>query len=150
MARPRIPKERAEATGAAKRDPGRFAGRSNPRTGRLGKASSWMSAEQAAAWDLFRAEFPWQQESDRGLVEIATVIRARVIARGRRDGGAQPAAALLRNDGRLAGGSIEGDACRRTRSRPDGRLFQLTRSPPTPRPSLRARPPFQKTLNVTV
>jgi hypothetical protein len=83
MARPRVPKEQAEVSGAAKKDPGRFAGRSNPRTGRLGKASSWMSAEHAAAWDLFRAEFPWLQESD---VEIATVIRARVIVGARTSG----------------------------------------------------------------
>jgi hypothetical protein len=80
MPRRRIPKERAELTGAAKTNPGRFAGRSNPRTGRLGQASSWLSAEQAAIWDRFRAEFPWLQESDRALVEIATVVRARVIA----------------------------------------------------------------------
>jgi hypothetical protein len=63
-----------------KKDPARFAGRSNPLTGRLGKASSWMSAEQAAVWELFRAEYPWLQRSDRGLVEIATLLRARVLA----------------------------------------------------------------------
>jgi hypothetical protein len=80
MARKRIPVELARATGRAKKDPGRFAGRANPRTGRLGKASSWMSAEQAAAWDLFRAEFPWLQASDRALVEIATILRARLLA----------------------------------------------------------------------
>ena len=38
------------------------------------------SAEQVAAWEMFRAEFPWLQESDRGLVEIAAAIRARLIA----------------------------------------------------------------------
>jgi hypothetical protein len=80
MARKRTPLELAQATGRTKKDPGRFAGRANPCTGRLGKASSWMSAEQAAAWDLFLAEFPWLQESDRALTEIATVIRARVLA----------------------------------------------------------------------
>jgi hypothetical protein len=79
MARKRIPLELARATGRTKKDPGRFAGRSNPQTGRLGKASWWLSAEQAAVWDLFRAEFPWLQESDRCLVEIATVIRALVV-----------------------------------------------------------------------
>jgi hypothetical protein len=29
---------------------------------------------------LFRAEFPWLQESDRALVEIATILRARLLA----------------------------------------------------------------------
>jgi hypothetical protein len=80
MPRRRIPTEKAKITGAARINPGRFAGRSNPQTGRLGQASSWLSAEQAAAWDLFRAEFPWLQESDRALVEIATILRARLLA----------------------------------------------------------------------
>jgi len=80
MPRRRIPKEKAEATGAAKRNPARFAGRSAPQTGPLGPVPSWMSADQAAAWELFRAEYPWLQRSDRCLVEIATILRARVLA----------------------------------------------------------------------
>jgi hypothetical protein len=39
-----------------------------------------MSAEQAAVWDLFLAEYPWLQRSDRCLIEIATILRARVLA----------------------------------------------------------------------
>jgi hypothetical protein len=34
----------------------------------------------SSALPLDRAEFQWLQESDRGLLEIATVIRARLIA----------------------------------------------------------------------
>jgi hypothetical protein len=79
MARKRIPLELARATGRTKKDPARFAGRSDPRTGRLGAASPWLSAEQAAVWGLFLAEFPWLEESDRCLVEIATVLRARLL-----------------------------------------------------------------------
>jgi hypothetical protein len=80
MPRKRTPIELARATGRLKKDPARFAGRSEPQTGRLGKASSWMSKEQAAVWELFRCEYPWLQRSDRGLVEIATLLRARVLA----------------------------------------------------------------------
>jgi hypothetical protein len=80
MPRPRTPKERAEVTGAAKIHPGRFRSRPNPQTGALGKASKWLSKEQAAVWELFRAEFPWLQESDRCLLEIATILRARLLA----------------------------------------------------------------------
>jgi hypothetical protein len=101
MPRRRIPKEQAELTGAVKRNPARFAGRSDPRTGRLGKASPWLSADQAAVWELFRNEFPWLQESDRGLVEIATVLRARVAA-----GDSSPAVInLLRLCTNMMGGS---------------------------------------------
>jgi hypothetical protein len=107
MPRRRIPKERAELTGAAKTNPGRFAGRSNPRTGRLGQASSWLSAEQAAAWDLFRAEFPWLQESDRALVEIATILRARLLAGGDIGTAGVNQSAVCGDDGRHAGGPIE-------------------------------------------
>jgi hypothetical protein len=80
MPRPRTPTERAKVTGAARVNPGRFAKRSNPQTGALGKAPSWMSKEQAAVWELFRAEYSWLQRSDRGLVEIATIIRAKGLA----------------------------------------------------------------------
>jgi hypothetical protein len=80
MARPRTPKERAEATGAAKRNPGRFATRANPRTGPLGGAPAWLSPGQVAAWEVFRAELPWLQTSDRILVGIASTILARVMA----------------------------------------------------------------------
>jgi hypothetical protein len=80
MPRRRMPKEQAEATGAAKRNPGRFANRSTPVGDPLGEASGWMSKEQAAVWERFRAEFSWLQESDRCLVEIATFLRAKVLA----------------------------------------------------------------------
>jgi hypothetical protein len=39
-----------------------------------------MTAEQRRAWEMFRAELPWLRASDRGLVEIAATIRARLIA----------------------------------------------------------------------
>jgi hypothetical protein len=39
-----------------------------------------MTAEQGRAWAMFAREIPWLRESDRGLVEIAAAIRARLIA----------------------------------------------------------------------
>jgi hypothetical protein len=80
MPRRRISKEQAAATGAAKRNPGRFANRSAPTGDPLGEASGWMSAEQSAVWERFQREFPWLQESDRCLVEIATFLRTKVLA----------------------------------------------------------------------
>jgi hypothetical protein len=80
MPRKRTPKERAEITGAARTNPGRFASRSNPRTGELGNAPTWLSPAQVAAWEVFRAELPWLQASDRILVGLASTILARVMA----------------------------------------------------------------------
>jgi hypothetical protein len=80
MPRARVPMELARITGRTKRDPARFAGRVNPRTERLGKPSVWMTTEQRKAWGMFAREFPWLRESDRGLVEIAATVRARLIA----------------------------------------------------------------------
>jgi hypothetical protein len=39
-----------------------------------------MNDGQRAAWNLIRREVPWLMESDRALVEIATSIRARMMA----------------------------------------------------------------------
>jgi hypothetical protein len=80
MPRKRTPKERAEITGAARRNPGRFAGRSTPWTGPLGDAPAWLSPAQVAAWEVLRTELPWLQTSDRILVGIASIILARVMA----------------------------------------------------------------------
>jgi hypothetical protein len=36
-----------------------------------------LNTEHRAAWEGFRREFPWLAESDRALLEIAAVLRAR-------------------------------------------------------------------------
>jgi hypothetical protein len=80
MPRRRIPTEKAEITGAAKINPGRFAGRSKPHTGELGNAPAWLNPGQVAAWEVLRTELPWLQKSDRVLVALAATILARVMA----------------------------------------------------------------------
>jgi hypothetical protein len=39
-----------------------------------------MNDGQRAAWNQFRREVPWLMESDRALVEIASYLRARLMA----------------------------------------------------------------------
>jgi hypothetical protein len=39
-----------------------------------------MNDGQRAAWNLIRREVPWLMESDRALVEIASYLRARLMA----------------------------------------------------------------------
>jgi hypothetical protein len=82
MPRPRVPLERARTTGSAKKDPGRFAARSEPSTGPsgLGDAPAWLSPSEVVAWEQLRAEVPWLQASDRTLVALAAGILARVQA----------------------------------------------------------------------
>jgi hypothetical protein len=82
MSRRRIPQEVARITGRTKLHPARYRDRADPpATAPLGKPSAWMTAEQGRAWAMFVREIPWLCESDRGLVEIAATIRARLIAR---------------------------------------------------------------------
>lgn len=78
MPRPRLPQAIAEATGSAKKDPGRFAKRKDPKTVPLGNSPAWADKDQKAAWECFRAELPWLMESDRSLVEMASKLRARL------------------------------------------------------------------------
>jgi hypothetical protein len=126
MPRKRTPKERAEITGAARTNPGRFAGRSTPWTGPLGDAPAWLSPGQVAAWEVLRAEIPWLQVTDRILVGIASIILARVMA-------GEDVGATLLNQLRLCMtqmGATPADRSRvasteETRRRPIGPLFQL-------------------------
>ena len=71
MPAPRLPAKVAEVTGAAKRSPGRFSGRSKPKVLSLGPAPKRFSPEQIEIWDEFNADFPWLGRSDRMLVEVA-------------------------------------------------------------------------------
>ncbi len=79
MARPRLPKAKAEVSGAALINAGRFKDRISPRgTRALGEPYKAMSDGQKEAWEEFRAELPWLNSSHRALVQIACVLRARI------------------------------------------------------------------------
>ena len=82
MPRPRTPREKARITGADRNHPSRFARRSAPNASPLGEPSNWMNDGQRAAWNLIRRDVPWLMESDRALVEIASYLRARLMAGG--------------------------------------------------------------------
>lgn len=79
MPRPLTPRLKAAMTGADKRNPKRFLGRTEPATVPLGGPSSWMQGKQNVAWQMFRDELPWLRESDRTIVEIASGIRGRMM-----------------------------------------------------------------------
>jgi hypothetical protein len=84
MARPRVPRAKALATGRVLHDPKRFANRKEPdSTGPLGPAPNWMTnKDQRESWETFRVEIPWLNKSHRCLTAIACIARADLISGG--------------------------------------------------------------------
>ena len=84
MARPRVPRAKALATGRVQHDPKRFANRKEPEsTGPLGPPPAWMTnKDQRESWETFRSDVPWLNKSHRCLTGIACVARADLISGG--------------------------------------------------------------------
>lgn len=81
MAKPRIPRAKAAIEARDKKDPQRFKNRKEPKAlDGLGDPPDWMGGEQRLAWRTFQREVPWLTFSHRGVVEIAVIIRARMMA----------------------------------------------------------------------
>ena len=79
MPRTRLPAAKAEATGAAAKNPQRHRVRREPSSTKpLGKAPTWFDELQAGMWDGFKVELPWLTESDRAVMEVASVLRAQL------------------------------------------------------------------------
>ena len=80
MPKPRTPVAKAAATGAAVKNPQRHKDRSEPKgVVKLGAPSAWLDEWGARAFELFKAELPWLQESDRVIVELASSLRGRLM-----------------------------------------------------------------------
>lgn len=81
MARPRVPRAKAAVEARDKKNPQRFKNRKEPTSDtELGDPPDWMGGEQRLAWRTFQKEIPWLNASHRGVVEIATIIRARLMS----------------------------------------------------------------------
>lgn len=79
VARPRLPQAKAEVSGSAIKDPGRFKARSVPKgTRAIGQPYAKMSADQKEAWADFADELPWLNSSHRPLLRIACILRVRM------------------------------------------------------------------------
>lgn len=79
MAKPRLPAAKAEASGAAIKNPQRFEGRTAPkRTRPIGEPYANMTADQKAAWEEFRYELPWLNSGHRALLRLACILTARM------------------------------------------------------------------------
>jgi hypothetical protein len=80
MPAPRLPKMKADVSGASIKNPKRHADRKAPATGAIGPAPAWMGSDQAAMWATFVSEVPWLDASHRSVLEIAVTIRARLAS----------------------------------------------------------------------
>jgi hypothetical protein len=79
MANPRLPAMKAEVTGAAAKNAGRYADRKAPKGPRpLGQPYKMMSEAEQAAWIEFADELPWLNSSHRALLQLACRLRARL------------------------------------------------------------------------
>ena len=79
MARPRLPAAKAETSGAAIKNAGRFADREAPKGTRpLGEPYLKMTDEQKEAWQEYRAELPWLNSSHRPLLRLACIWTAKM------------------------------------------------------------------------
>lgn len=79
MARPRVPQNKAEVSGAAIHDPQRFRDRKAPKRIRpLGEPYARMTPAQKQAWQEFREEMPWLNSTHRVLLRLACVWAAKL------------------------------------------------------------------------
>jgi hypothetical protein len=77
MARPRLPQAKAEASGAALKNPGRFKGRRTPKSTRpIGKPYKGMTDDEVRYWDELVAELPWLHSGHRVLLRVACRLAA--------------------------------------------------------------------------
>lgn len=81
MARPQTPLAKAALTGADKKDPQRYRGRTEPKkSGRaLGSPPAYLPAMAKKAWKVFADELPWLTFEDRGAVEVVALMRAQIM-----------------------------------------------------------------------
>ncbi len=81
MAKNRIPAKKAEVTGAAIKNPGRFKDRKEPSgTRALGEPYKTMNEAQIECWREFASELPWLNSSHRVLVHMACILTARLCS----------------------------------------------------------------------
>lgn len=80
MPAPRLPKTKATVAGSDVINPGRFRDRREPKGSPLGLPPAWFNAEQMKVWADFATEIPWLNQSHRPLLEIAAIIRTRLVS----------------------------------------------------------------------
>lgn len=75
MPKPRLPAKKAEVSGAAVINAGRFKDRKTPKARPLGQPYAKMNEAQSEAWAEFADELPWLTAAHRPLLRIACILR---------------------------------------------------------------------------
>src|SRR5688500_6275776 len=79
MAKPRLPQAKAEASGAALKNAGRFKDRVAPKQTRpLGEPYARMTELERGYWEEFAQELPWLHSGHRVLLRMACRLAARM------------------------------------------------------------------------
>lgn len=79
MARQRLPQAKAEATGAAIINAGRFKDRKAPKGTRpIGDPYTRMTPDQQVVWADLKADLPWLNSSHRTLLRLACILTVRL------------------------------------------------------------------------
>lgn len=79
MARPRLPAAKAEAAGAALKNPGRFKDRKTPKKVRpIGSPYAGMTPEQVEVWGECAANMSWLNSGHRLLLRQVCILSARM------------------------------------------------------------------------
>lgn len=81
MSRLRKPTTKARIEGRHLINAGRYK-RNEPTADALGDPPKWLNESQVEAWYEFAGEIPWLNRSHRALVEIASLMRARLQSGG--------------------------------------------------------------------
>ena len=81
MGRPRTPAAKAKITGAADKNPKRYAAALAIDSAELGEPSDFLDDFGAAAWVQFKREIPWLKESHRALMELACNLRGQMFGK---------------------------------------------------------------------
>jgi hypothetical protein len=77
MARLRTPEAKARLEGRHIKNPDRYK-QNTPTASPIGDPPGWLNDGQKSAWRSFESELPWLRVSDRCIVGIASVLRARL------------------------------------------------------------------------
>ena len=78
MAKPRLPQAKAEASGAALKNPGRFKDRKAPKAKALGIPYANMTDPEKECWQEMAGDMPWLNAGHRVLVRLACYHAARL------------------------------------------------------------------------
>jgi hypothetical protein len=79
MARPRLPQDKAEVSGATAVNPERFKDRKTPPNKRaLGEPYAKMTDAQKEAWAEYKSEMPWLHSAHRPLLRLACIWTAKM------------------------------------------------------------------------